>query len=104
MRRPKLLPSQARQLAGKQFTLGAWMWASRQVDVRSPELYVFARGKGYSNTITLTTEPQFFAFSTLLGRDVGLLAWVGPLVAVILLFISYRVWLFGLRHYTSTGT
>ena len=60
---------QARQLAGKQFTLGAWMWASRPVDVRSPELYVFARGKGYSSLITLTTEPQFFAFSTLLGRD-----------------------------------
>lgn len=47
---------------------------------------------------------SYYPASTLLGRDVGLLAWVGPLVAVILLFISYRVWLFGLRHYTSTGT
>jgi hypothetical protein len=60
---------QARQLAGKQFTLGAWMWANRPVEVRSPELYVYARGKGYSSLITLTTEPQFFAFTTLLGRD-----------------------------------
>lgn len=47
---------------------------------------------------------SYYPASYLLGRDVGLLACVGPLVAVILLFISYRVWLFGLRHYTSTGT
>jgi len=47
---------------------------------------------------------SYYPASYLLGRDVGLLAWIGPLVAVILLFISYRVWLFGLRHYTSTGT
>ncbi|MBI4789651.1 MAG: ABC-2 family transporter protein [Chloroflexi bacterium] len=39
-----------------------------------------------------------------LGRDVGMFAWMGPIVALILLFISYRVWLIGLRHYTSTGS
>jgi ABC-2 type transport system permease protein len=47
---------------------------------------------------------SFYPASYLLGRDTGILAWLSPLVAIILLFISYRVWLFGLRHYTSTGT
>ena len=40
----------------------------------------------------------------LLGRDVGVLVWLGPVVAVTLLLIGYRLWLFGLRHYASTGS
>jgi ABC-2 type transport system permease protein len=47
---------------------------------------------------------SFYPASHLLGRDVGALAWAGPLVAAVLLLIGYRVWLFGLRHYTSTGS
>ena len=47
---------------------------------------------------------SFYPASYLLGRDVGLLAWLGPLVAVTLLVLSYRVWLFGLRHYAGTGS
>ncbi len=47
---------------------------------------------------------SFYPASYLLGRDVGALAWMGPVVAMVLLFISYRVWLFGLRHYSSTGS
>ncbi|KAA3664119.1 MAG: ABC transporter permease [Chloroflexi bacterium] len=48
---------------------------------------------------------SFYPASYLLNRDVNLLlAWSGPIVAVVLLFISYRFWLFGLRHYSSTGS
>jgi len=66
----QILPvEQARQLAGKQVTLGAWMWSSRPVDVRSPEIFVYAKGKGYRRPVSLTTQPQFFAFTTRLGRD-----------------------------------
>jgi ABC-2 type transport system permease protein len=35
---------------------------------------------------------------------VGLLAWLAPFVAAVLAVISYRVWLFGLKHYGGTGS
>ncbi len=47
---------------------------------------------------------SFYPASYLLGHPIGYLAWLSPLVAVILLFIGYRFWLFGLAHYTSTGS
>jgi hypothetical protein len=47
---------------------------------------------------------SFYPASYLLGRDVGALAWLGPVVAAGLLVIGYRVWQFGLRHYASTGS
>ncbi len=47
---------------------------------------------------------SFYPASYLAGRDVGALAWIGPLVAALLLVLAYRVWLFGLKHYGSTGS
>jgi ABC-2 type transport system permease protein len=47
---------------------------------------------------------SFYPASYLLGRDVGLLAWLGPVVAVVLLLTAYRVWQFGMRHYSGTGS
>lgn len=47
---------------------------------------------------------SFYPASYLTGRDVGVLAWISPLVAASLLFLAYRFWRFGLRHYTSTGS
>jgi hypothetical protein len=47
---------------------------------------------------------SFYPASYLLGRDVGALAWLGPVVVAGLLVIGYRVWQFGLRHYASTGS
>lgn len=47
---------------------------------------------------------SFYPAAFLLGRDVGMLAWLGPVVAIVLAVISYRVWLFGMRHYSGTGT
>jgi ABC-type uncharacterized transport system permease subunit len=35
---------------------------------------------------------------------VGPLAFLSPLVAALALLISYRVWLFGLRHYSGSGS
>ncbi len=48
---------------------------------------------------------SFYPASYLLGRDITpLLGWAGPLVAVVLFALSYRIWLFGLRHYSGTGS
>ena len=47
---------------------------------------------------------SFYPASYLLGRDVGPLAWAGPFVALLLVIIAYRVWLFGLQHYQGTGS
>ncbi len=47
---------------------------------------------------------SFYPASYLLGRDVGVLAWLSPVVAIALLAIAFRVWLFGLSHYSSTGS
>jgi ABC-2 type transport system permease protein len=47
---------------------------------------------------------SFYPASHLLGRDVGALAWAGPVVAAGLLLAGYRFWQFGLRHYGGTGS
>lgn len=47
---------------------------------------------------------SFFPASLLLGREYGWLAWLSPLVAIVLLTIGYQVWKVGLRHYSSTGS
>ena len=46
---------------------------------------------------------SFYPASYLLGKDIGALAWIGPAIAAVLLLLAYRVWLFGLRHYSGTG-
>jgi ABC-2 type transport system permease protein len=48
---------------------------------------------------------SFYPAEYLLGRDISpILAWAGPFVAAGFFFIAYRVWLFGLRHYSGTGS
>ncbi len=47
---------------------------------------------------------SFYPASYLLGKDIGVLAWMGPVVATVLLVVGYRFWLFGLRHYAGTGS
>lgn len=46
----------------------------------------------------------FYPASHLLGRDVGMLAWMGPVVATVFVLIALRVWQIGLGHYSSTGS
>lgn len=47
---------------------------------------------------------SFYPASFLLGRDVGPLVWISPLIAVALLVLGYRFWLVGLAHYEGTGS
>jgi len=47
---------------------------------------------------------SFYPASNFLNRDVGWLPWLSPMVAICLMIIAYRVWLFGLKHYQSTGS
>lgn len=47
---------------------------------------------------------SYYPASFLLGRDAGPLVWLAPLVAAALMAVAYRVWKFGLRHYSSTGS
>lgn len=47
---------------------------------------------------------SFYPASYLLGRNVGSLVWLSPVVAFVFIFVAYRIWLFGLRHYSSTGS
>ncbi|MEP7355993.1 MAG: ABC-2 family transporter protein [Anaerolineales bacterium] len=46
---------------------------------------------------------SFYPASFLLGRDIGPLVWISPLIAAGLLALGYRFWLAGLRRYESTG-
>ncbi len=47
---------------------------------------------------------SFYPASYLLDRSLGNLAWAAPVAAALLLFLGYRFWQFGLKHYGSTGT
>ncbi len=47
---------------------------------------------------------SFYPASRILGREYGLVTWLGLPVAVLLTLIGYRFWLFGLRRYASTGS
>jgi ABC-2 type transport system permease protein len=47
---------------------------------------------------------SFYPASYLLGRDVGFYAWLAPVVAIALLLVGYRTWIFGLNHYSGTGS
>lgn len=47
---------------------------------------------------------SFYPAEFLLGRNVGVMAWMGVPVALALMFGGYRFWQFGLKHYGSTGS
>jgi ABC-2 type transport system permease protein len=47
---------------------------------------------------------SFYPASYLVGREAGVLAWLALPVSAALLFVGYRLWLIGLRHYASTGS
>jgi ABC-2 type transport system permease protein len=47
---------------------------------------------------------SYYPASYLMGINTGWAIWLGPLMAVVLLFAGYQVWRFGLRHYASTGS
>ena len=47
---------------------------------------------------------SYYPAAALSGHDAGLMAWMPPLMAAVLLLIGYRLWMVGLRHYTGTGS
>jgi ABC-2 type transport system permease protein len=47
---------------------------------------------------------SFYPASFLLGRDLGPVVFLGPLVAGALLLLGYRLWLVGLARYEGTGS
>jgi len=47
---------------------------------------------------------SYFPASHLLGRDVGLLAWVGPPLSVAFAVAAYGFWRMGLRRYSGAGS
>lgn len=90
-----------------------WVIDSRPITLTVFQTHEFAKyplsmyGKGVSTVMTWLIPYGFASFypaSYLLGHDIGLLAWAGPMIAAMLLLLSYRAWLLGLRHYTGTGS
>jgi ABC-2 type transport system permease protein len=64
-------------------------------------------GKGIQVLMTWIIPYGFASYypaSHVLGRESSALVWIGPLVALVLLFVATRVWRFGLRHYAGTGS
>jgi ABC-2 type transport system permease protein len=47
---------------------------------------------------------SFYPASYILNRDGGDIVWFGPFVAAALMFLGYRLWQFGLKHYSGTGS
>jgi hypothetical protein len=56
-------PSALEGFRGESFTLGAWMWASRQEEALTPTLNLDNGRFIYSEPVYLTNEPAFFAFT-----------------------------------------
>ena len=68
-------------------------------------LTIYPRTLGFALTWIIPYGfASFYPVSFLLGHDIGPLAWLGPVIALALLAAGYRLWLFGLRHYASTGS
>lgn len=47
---------------------------------------------------------SYYPASYLLGHPVGWLAWIAPVVALVLVFVGYGVWKTGLSRYTGAGS
>jgi ABC-2 type transport system permease protein len=47
---------------------------------------------------------SYYPAKYILGRDGVLMGWLAPVVAAVLFTLAYRFWLFGLRHYSGTGS
>jgi ABC-2 type transport system permease protein len=94
-------------------TTAFWLVDSIPVTSLVYNMYEFAKypltiyGRGLRAVLTWLIPYGFASFypaSHLLGREVGMLAWLAPVVAAVLLLIAYRAWTFGLAHYSSTGS
>lgn len=60
----QLLPTSVSEpLEGQVVTLGAWMWASQPVQVRSPLIHSRVGNLDFSQTWSLSVQPTFYAFT-----------------------------------------
>ena len=68
-------------------------------------LTIYSRGIGLVLTWIIPYGfVSFYPANHLLGREPGAIVWLAPLVALVFVTIAYRVWKFGLRHYSGTGS
>ena len=90
-----------------------WIIDSTPVTLAVFELHEFARyplpmyGKAVVNVLTWVIPYGLAAYYPtvfLLGRESSWLAFISPVAALVLMFIAYRAWLIGLRHYQGTGS
>lgn len=60
----QLLPTQeAQQLQGKTVTIGAWMWADRPAELRTPNLHLYETNQNLFRVVSVGVDPTFFAFT-----------------------------------------
>jgi ABC-2 type transport system permease protein len=94
-------------------SLSFWMMDSLPVMWGTFETHEFAKypltiyGKAVNVVFTWILPfglTSFYPASYLLGKDVGLLAWVSPLVAAALLGVGLLVWNTGIKRYSSSGS
>jgi hypothetical protein len=72
----QMIPSTSvRRLEGKTVTLGAWMWATRPLEVNSPILKVNDGDRKYAGVFNVTETPAFHAITATLTGDISR-AWV----------------------------
>jgi hypothetical protein len=64
---PKLIqlipPQKADLLSDKPVTMGAWIWASHPIQGQSLKLRIYDDNQHYSQKISITEKPQFFALN-----------------------------------------
>jgi len=68
-------PTNVRGLAGKTVTLGAWMWATRPLEVNSPILQVYEGDRRFTGLFSVTETPAFHAVTATITGDASR-AWV----------------------------
>ncbi len=92
---------------------GFWVMDNAPVTLAVHEWHEFAKYplSMYSSTIknVLTWVipyglASYYPALFVLGRDSSPLAFAAPVMGFVLMFIAYRAWLIGLRHYASTGS
>jgi ABC-2 type transport system permease protein len=90
-----------------------WVIDNAPVTLAVHETHEFAKyplsmyGSAVKNLLTWVIPyglASYYPALFLLNRDSSWLAFAAPPVALILLYIAYRAWLFGLRRYSSTGS
>jgi hypothetical protein len=79
----QLLPvEEAQKLQGKTITIGAWMWADRPAELRTPNLHLYETNQDLFRVVPVGVEPAFIAFTETISAP-SWRAWIelAPLAA-----------------------